>query len=169
MATFLPALRRVLDEEGGFVDDPVDRGGATKYGITLRTLGEWWDHLGHERKPTRSDVQMLTETEATQIYRLFWWERYKFGQLADQSVAEKLFDLAVNMGPRTAIRLAQRALGIEADGHIGQQTISALNRAIPAMLLTELRRLAAEHYRAIVERDPSQSRFLRGWLSRAAR
>lgn len=169
MAEFLPAFRRVIGEEGGFVDDPLDRGGATKYGITIRTLAEWWKHLGRDGEPDRSDVQILTETEAREIYRTLWWARYGLGRIDDQAVAEKVFDMMVNMGPGAAVRIVQRAAGASIDGVLGPRSLGALNAAEPGYLLGELRRLSAEYYRAIVARDATQARFLRGWLARAAR
>lgn len=169
MAEFLPAFRKVIGEEGGFVDDRVDHGGATNHGITQRTLAEWWQHLGRDGAPTRADVQMLSETEAREIYRTLWWDRYRLGRIDDQAVAEKVFDMAVNMGPHQAVVLAQRAARVDDDGVLGPATLAALNSADPVELLNRMRLAARAFYEALALDDPTQKRFLRGWLARAAR
>ena len=169
MADFLPAFRKVIGEEGGFSDEKHDRGGPTKYGITQRTLAEWWRHLGRDGEPTRGDVQILTETEAREIYRTLWWGRYGLGRITEQTLATKIFDMAVNMGPHAAVVIAQRAVGAVADGALGPKTIAALALADPEEALAKMRELAAERYRKIVAEDPTQERFLSGWLARAAR
>lgn len=169
MADFLPAFRRVIGEEGGFSDKKHDRGGPTNHGITQRTLAEWWKHLGRDGEPTRADVQMLSETEAREIYRMLWWGRYRLERIDDQGIAEKVFDMAVNMGPHAAIVIAQRAVDAVADGVLGPKTIAALNAADPAEALDKMRIFAAERYQRIVDEDPTQQAFLAGWLARAAR
>ena len=156
---FERAVSVVLAHEGGYVNDPRDPGGETKYGISKRSYPSL-------------DIANLTREDAIAIYYRDWWQRYGYGRLQDETVATKLLDMAVNMGPATAHRLLQEVLvflgyDIAVDGIIGPQTIGATNKADPKRLLQLLRWRAAEHYyRIAVQRTQSRA-FLMGWLKRA--
>ena len=156
---FEKAITVVLKHEGGYVNDPNDLGGETKYGISKRS----YPHL---------DIKTLTVEQAIEIYRRDWWDKYRYGDIKDQDVATKVFDLSVNMGPATAHRLLQEALvflgyPVEIDGIIGPQTIAAANKADPRRLLQVLRWLSAHHYYRIAAQRPQSQAFLIGWLKRA--
>lgn len=156
---FERAVTVVLAHEGGYVNDPRDPGGETKFGISKRS----YPHL---------DIANLTREEAIAIYYRDWWQRYGYGSLQDESVATKVFDMAVNMGPTTAHRLLQEALvflgyDIAVDGIIGPQTIGAANKADPKRVLQVLRWLAAHHYYRIAAQRTQSQAFLMGWLRRA--
>lgn len=156
---FEKAITIVLKHEGGYVNDPNDLGGETKYGISKRS----YPHL---------DIKNLTVEQAIEIYRRDWWDKYRYGDIKDQDVATKVFDLSVNMGPATAHRLLQEALvflgyDIAVDGIIGPQTIGAANKTAPRRLLQVLRWMAAHHYYRIAAQRPQSQAFLMGWLTRA--
>lgn len=160
-AKFRYAVEVVLNHEGGYVNDPADPGGETKYGISKRS----YPYL---------DITSLTRKQAIEIYRSDWWERYGYNRIKSVDVAAKTFDLAVNMGPAAAHRCLQRALHacgqrhVTIDGQIGPQTISACNNVKPkAMLVAALRAEAAAYYRSLVASKPELKRFEKGWLNRA--
>jgi len=157
---FLRAVEVVLAHEGGYVNDPADPGGETKYGISKRQYPEL-------------DIASLTRKQAIEIYRRDWWDKYGYGRLASSAIATKVFDLSVNVGPRRAHEMLQRALhavgrrDVVVDGIIGPQTISAANAAPPDALLAALRAEAAAYYRQLIERNPALKKYERGWLNRA--
>lgn len=156
---FLRAVAVVLDHEGGYVNDPRDPGGETKYGISKRSYPSL-------------DIANLTREDAIAIYYRDWWQRYGYGRLQDEAVATKLLDMAVNMGPAAAHKLLQEALvflgyDIAVDGVIGPQTIGAANKAEPKRLLQVFRWLAAHYYYRIAAQRPQSRAFLIGWLKRA--
>jgi len=156
---FLRAVEVVLQHEGGYVHDPRDPGGETKWGISRRSYPEL-------------DIANLTREDAIAIYYRDWWQRYGYDRLKDDAVVTKLLDMAVNMGPVTAHRLLQEALvflgyPVAVDGIIGPQTIGAANRADPKRLLQVLRWRAAEHYYRLADQRPQSRAFLLGWLRRA--
>jgi lysozyme family protein len=169
MADFASAIAVVLHHEGGYVCDPDDPGGATKYGVTAASLGTW---LGLGRDATCAEVQALTVDEAKEFYRRRFWNRGQYGFLHDQRIATKLFDAAVNMGPSQAHRIFQRALGdvewpVTVDGVIGPATIAAANRAPADSLLITFAEQLADFYRALAADKPVLAKFLGGWLKRA--
>jgi lysozyme family protein len=172
VADFGKAVETILEHEGGakFTDNPHDKGGPTKYGITHYTLGEW-RKLG--RAATAGEVKALTKPEAVAIYRARYWDVCRCEAIEDQLVAVKLFDIAVNCGPGTAVKLCQRAVNrcqsgtIADDGVMGPRTLEAIGACEPGELVTELVHVSTEHYLGIVQHDPSQRPNLRGWLVRA--
>ena len=156
---FNRAIEVVLKHEGdAYTDNPLDRGGPTKFGIAQR----WNPDL---------DVKSLTRAQAIEVY----WERYWRGRRYEhlpESIAIKTFDLAVNLGHKTAMRCLQRALQacglpVAIDGILGNQTCGAAGRANQAALLAALRSEAAGEYRLLVARSADQAVFQGGWLNRA--
>jgi lysozyme family protein len=164
-------IEDVIRREGGFVDDPADRGGPTKFGITQAALAR---HLGHE--VTAADVEALTVDQARQIYRVEYYQNPRIDQLPE-SIQPFEFDAAVNHGPREAIAFVQRVCNeagfgqLAVDGICGPQTVGAAQAAAAAMkdwLLAALVEERRNFYQAIVQADPSQAVFLKGWLNRLA-
>jgi len=159
MSEFLPAFDFMIPHEGGYVDDPADAGGETKYGISKR------DH------PTL-DIANLTMDEARTIYEHEYWNPYPYGQIDNQNVANKVFDATVNMGSSQSHKLLQRACGacgapVVVDGQLGPITLAAVNSIDPTALLMEFRAKMKDFYYQLAESKPSNQRFLDGWLARA--
>jgi lysozyme family protein len=156
---FLKAFDYVLKHEGGYVKDPKDAGGETKFGISKRS----YPHL---------DIKNLTRDQAQQIYFVDFWLKAKCEQIVDENIATKFFDLCVNMGITQAVKLIQRALRatetqVVEDDVIGPITLAAINKADPTDLLAALKSEAAGLYRLIAQANPSQQKFIEGWLRRA--
>lgn len=171
MSNFEQAVKVVLKHEGGLVNHPDDPGGITHFGISLRFL-----HSTQEYKNVDADfVRYLTEDQAKEIYKKYWWDKYNYGQFS-QSLATKIFDLSVNMGARQAHKLLQRACRsvgfvLVDDGLIGPKSLAVIdkiteNGQVPE-LVAALRSEAAGFYRLLVEQKPSFKSFIRGWLRRA--
>lgn len=164
MSHFAHAISVVLRHEGGYVDDHADPGGATNYGLSSRFLKS----LGLD-----VDVRSLSQADAISIYKQHIWDKNNYDLISDREVATKIFDLAVNMGPRQAHTLLQRALracgerDIIEDGILGPRTLTATNRASPQALLAALRSEAAGFYRLLAAQKPMLQKFLGGWLKRA--
>ncbi len=169
-ARFRKALSFTLKWEGDFVDHPNDRGGATKFGITQRVFHQWLEAMS---EPLRG-IETITHDEACNIYRTNYWHSASCHRLKPELDAV-MFDAAVNHGPSGAVRLLQRALNslqaspsaIAVDGAMGRRTLEALagmkTLTVCLALIEERRKL----YQRIVDKDPSQKVFLKGWLNRA--
>jgi lysozyme family protein len=149
-------LVEVLRLEGGYVDDSRDPGGATKFGVTCAVLSE---ALG--RAASAEDVAALTEAEAGEIYRRRYWATVRCPQLPE-GLDLMAFDMAVNMGPGTAARLLQAALGMEADGAVGPKTLAAATGRPAAETIREVSDLRRNRYRGLA----GFAAFGRGWLRR---
>lgn len=172
-ADFDAAIPFVLEHEGGYGDHPADPGGATNWGVSLRLIRDLGYDTNHDGVIDAKDIAALTKAQAIAIYRAEWWDRYDYGALGSQLVAEKLLDLAVNMGPSQGHRILQRALraagGVTLieDGVIGPKTLTAARAADPWALRVALRSEAAGFYRLLTLQKPSLAVFLNGWLRRA--
>jgi lysozyme family protein len=155
------AFKEVVGYEGGYVDDPNDHGGKTKYGISQKTY-------------PNLDIANLTLDQAKAIYWRDFYRALSLNALENEQVALEIFDTAVNCGTGMAVRIAQRALrflgeDIQVDGKIGPRTIEKLNawsKRDPESLHKALNGYQFARYAAIIEADASQAKFGRGWLRR---
>jgi lysozyme family protein len=162
---FIAAMQRLLADEGGYVDNPDDAGGPTKFGISQRDYREL-------------NIKNLTAATATAIYWSDWWLRFRFGRLTRGPVTDplagKVFDLAVDMGAEEAVRCLQyalRAVGVKLakyDGLLGDETSHAANSCSNReALMAALRSEAAGYYRELAALEKRDAEFIKGWLDRA--
>ena len=154
MKTFKEIIEKVLEHEGGYVNDPKDLGGETKYGITKRFYPD-------------IDIKNLTIEQATEIYKKDYWDRNKVESLP-QNLWHIYFDMCVNMGKRTAVKVLQRAANnkgkdIEVDGGLGPATIGALK----GVELDRVRAFRVKYYVDLITARPEQEKFYLGWFRRA--
>ena len=106
-------LDRVFGHEGGYVNNPRDPGGETKWGISKKSY-PWLD------------IKNLKKEEAANIYIQDFLAPIKYERYHD-GIGYQLFDFAVNSGPDRAIKKLQEAIGVTADGIVGKNTIWKLN------------------------------------------
>lgn len=158
-------IDNVLKVEGGYVNHPADRGGPTKYGITLKTLEKYRGQVLAAR-----DVEALTLWEARAIYRTNYWAAPGFARLnIPEVVMDLLFDMSVNHGPTRAVKILQDAIAVLADGDLGPITKEFAERMDPDHLMALILAERVEFYGRLITRDPSQSAFAHGWMRRCAR
>ena len=149
----------VLAHEGGYVNDPDDPRGETKYGVSKKS----YPHV---------DIASLTIEQAKDIYYEDWWLPLKCPQIHDDKVAQKYLDTCVNTGKGTGTKILQRALQmigyrITVDGAIGPKTLAAVNAADPQALLVAMRQQQKAHYEQLIQKNPKLEKFRRGWMARA--
>lgn len=172
VSNFQDAVNITLKNEGGRSNDEVDPGGSTDYGISLRFLQENNIDINHDGLINGKDIDSLTEQEAISIYKSQFWDKLNIGAIKNEVLADKVFDLSVNMGGYQAIMLLQEALNlqlriqIKTDGTIGPMTISAINNVNIPQLLIAYKKLAANFYQNLVAKKPALQKFLAGWLKR---
>ncbi|WP_265556602.1 glycoside hydrolase family 108 protein [Serratia grimesii] len=163
---FNHAITFVLGKEGGYVNDPTDKGGETKYGISDRRDGiadGMTDVDGDNKPDTR--IKDLTLEQASQIYfRDYWYPSYCKDW--PDGISLLVFDSAVQHGAKKAISLLQDAVGVTADGIVGPKTTVAVISADPEWLLTRYLLRRARYYADIIKANPSQAKYLNGWFNR---
>lgn len=170
MHTVKEMIDDILRREGGFVNHPADRGGATKYGITQKTLSAY---IG--RAALVSDVQALSDEVAREIYERNYYIAPRIDRLPE-SIQAFIFDCAVNHGPRRAIKFVQSVCNqagytplLSVDGAMGPKTRKAAewaDREMDIYFLSALLEERRNFYRLIVDERPSQEVFLAGWMNR---
>jgi lysozyme family protein len=148
--SFDSLIDRVLSHEGGYVNDPRDPGGETKFGIAKRSY-------------PLLDIKNLTRSQAVEIYRRDFWQRVN-GDSLPPFVAFQVLDAAVNHGIGNAVRWLQRAVGVADDGVIGPITMAAVKRMDAADLVLQFNAERLEFYTKLSTWDA----FGRGWARRLA-
>tara|TARA_R100000278_G_scaffold120817_1_gene103629 strand:- start:1208 stop:1726 length:519 start_codon:yes stop_codon:yes gene_type:complete len=157
MSTFEDCIDKVLEHEGGYVNDPKDLGGETNFGISKRAYPD-------------VDIKALTKEDAKAIYKKDYWKRYKIEKMPER-LRYIYFDMVLNMGSGNAAKVVQRAANaknpaserIKVDGAVGPMTRKALKNV-------ELERVRSErvlHYARLVMKKPEQHRFWFGWFRRS--
>ena len=159
----------LIELEGGYVNHPSDKGGPTKYGITLKTLSAY-----HGEQLEAQSVKLLSKSEAEEIYEAEYFDKPGIRGLPEL-LQPVVFDMAVNMGPVSAVKLLQRVIHklgspVAIDGHLGPRTMQSAVIACNVYGFDVLRSICLarkEYYRNLVDADPTQSVFLTGWINRA--
>jgi len=166
-------IKSILSREGGFVDHPLDSGGATNYGITqavARSVG----YTG--------DMRDLTQDEAIRIYSTLYYEPMKCDEiiLLSPEVAHEIFDTAVNCGTHRSATFLQRSLNalnsrgdywndLTVDGVVGSRSVEAVRQCInyhgDEVLTKALNCLQGAFYIELTEKREKDEVFLVGWLN----
>jgi lysozyme family protein len=162
MSDFDQAISYVLQNEGGFVDNPSDPGGRTKFGITQKLL---------DLTITGKDVADITSSDAASFYKVNFWLKYHIDQLADQMMATCILDMAVNCGPHQAVTAAQLACGYTVtDGVLGSRTIASLNSVEDKeKWLHDFLVHMKDYYCGKCAMNSALWQFMRGWMDRLLR
>lgn len=158
MMTDQSIIDMILRHEGGrYTNDPLDRGGPTRYGITMPVLA-----LYYGRPVSVSEIQNLSMATASAVYRALFVA--PFARLPDP-LRLNVIDMGVNAGQRRAVLLLQQTIGADVDGALGPQTLRLTTSRVDWSLLYTGVRLA--FYEGLVVANPSQVRFRNGWRNRA--
>ncbi len=161
---FNKAFEELIGIEGGYVNDPTDRGGETKYGISKRSY-------------PNVDIRNLSLEQAKEIYYCDYWKKSGCDAILKYEIAAEIFDTAVNMGVKTAVRFLQQGLNLMnrdqrdfpdllEDGIFGKNTDAAYKKVDDRILLKVLNGLQFSRYVDICKRDPSQEKYFNGWMKR---
>lgn len=145
---FEKIVNKVIQNEGGYVNDPDDPGGETKYGIS-------------KKYHPSEDIFNLTKTRAKEIYYAKYWIPSRCSDLPE-NIRYLHMDTAVHMGNVTAIKLLQKTIGVKIDGVFGEKTKRA---AVDANIYVyAYHKMIA--YLVRVLKEPKKSKYLEGWLIR---
>lgn len=159
-SNFDASFARIIKSEGGYVNDPADRGGETNLGVTI---GAWGAYLKRDVQP--GEMKALTQETVKPFYKSMYWDKVKGNDLP-VGVDYAVFDFAVNAGASRAAKFLQRAVGAVDDGVIGSGTLGLVARADHAKLLDNFAEQKQRFYSGLATTNPSQQKFLKGWLAR---
>jgi lysozyme family protein len=180
MDTVEKIAAEIVAREGGFVNDPDDPGGATKFGVTIHTMRRLGLDLSGDGQVTVEDVKRLTRSDAQRIFVEHYFRRPRLDALPE-AVQASVFDMYVNAGGN-AVKVLQRLLTdmgfpCAADGAVGPQTIRAAQmawEAAPSHLADAYAIARRNYYYAIADARPASRKFARrrdggkgGWITRA--
>lgn len=169
MADFEKALAKTLPHEGWYSNVEGDNGGETYAGISRKNFPKWkgWE-IVDAHKPLKwnqkIEDQQLDKMIAA-FYRVEKWNKVYGENIRDQGVASFLFDWHVNSGYH-AVEALQKIIGAQVDGVMGSRTVTATNNYIGGDLLQKLIAARKAFVKAIVNRKPTQEKFLAGWNAR---
>lgn len=167
MGDFAACQPFVLQEEGGFVNNPKDPGGATFQGVTQDVFWVW---LRQQGLPLLS-VRLMTPFQRDQIYQVQYWE-HCFAGLCPPGIDQQVYDIAVNSGIARSVMELQQALGVAADGHFGLLSKAALAKVqTQAQRDALIRALGAERisFWKAIRHGQLWAYFGKGWGAREAR
>ena len=172
--------KEIVAREGGFVNDPDDPGGATKYGVTLATLRRLGLDLTGDGEVAEADLRRLSRDQAVEIYLDHYFRRPRIAELPE-ALQAPVFDMHVNAGAN-AVKILQRLLNemgsdLAVDGKLGAMTIAAAHRAAGAdpVLMADAYGIARRnYYYALADARPASRKYARrrdggkgGWITRA--
>ena len=121
----------VMVNEGGFVDNKLDPGGATNWGCTQAV---WEKYIGHT--VTVDDMKALTKEDVKPLYKRNYWDAI-YGDALPSGLDYCIFDAAINSGVSRSSKWIQEIVGVFADGAIGNNTVSAIAQINPVALINE--------------------------------
>jgi len=142
----------VLQNEGGYCNIPEDPGGETNFGICKRNYPDL-------------DIKNLTMNQAIMIYFSDYWSPMKLTKINNENLILQIFDMGVNAGIRTAIKIIQGLVGAKVDGYTGPETNGLIN-ASELGLVTLYKAERRKYYCDLVRRKPELHIFLKGWMNR---
>ncbi len=168
-------LDKLVDTEGGYVNDPKDSGGETNWGVTI-AVARAFGYTGR--------MIDMTQMQAREIYRQRYWIQPRFNEIGkiNAAIAEELFDTGVNMGQSRAGTFLQRALNvlnregksfpdISADGSVGNMTLAALKAYLDLrkqdgakVLLRMLNAQQGDKYISLAEARSKDEEYVFGWF-----
>ena len=165
MNNYLTAVDKLLEQEGGYVNDHNDSGGETNYGIC-------------KRDNPNIDIKGLTRESAEQYYLEHYWTKYGFDKIANDQIASYWFNHAVNCGIGPITKIVQTVIqdimqqsnifhkSITVDGVPGPETIALLNEYWKPEKLLNVKEKLWGHYERIMEANPNDEKYRQGWWTR---
>lgn len=181
MADFKIAYQETMKVEGGYANNPKDRGGETWKGIARNFHPNWpgWSIVDSFKNMSRTNFEKALEGSQTlqrlvlEFFKQEFWNTMKLDEFTDQSIANEMFDTGVNMAPHYAVEFLQKAVNatsdviLTIDGKMGPVTVGAINvHKKPKQVLKLLNCQQGTRYMDISMYNPTQKTFMASWLSR---
>jgi lysozyme family protein len=155
---FDECFKLIIQDEGGYVNDPRDPGGRTNLGVTQRN---WEAYLN--RSVTETEMRRLMAEDVRTFYKIRYWDKIR-GDDLPAGVDYAVFDLAVNSGVSKASMTLQSLVGAFADGKIGPKTLNAVANADAPKLIASICDMRRDFLRGL----STFAVYGKGWLRRVA-
>jgi lysozyme family protein len=177
MASVREIAREIVAREGGYVNDPDDPGGATKYGVTIHTLRRLGIDRDGDGDVDIQDIKLLTVDDAVDIFLEHYFERTNV-HLLPEALQATVFDMYVNAGGN-AIKILQRLLAqfrrpVNVDGALGPRTASAVEAVWNDYFVDAYGIARRNYYFELADRRTASRKYARtknggkgGWIRRA--
>jgi lysozyme family protein len=165
MRNFIDYLWVILKHEGLYVNHPNDPGGATNFGISLRFIKMKGIDVNNDGDINIKDIKDLTVEKASELYYNHFWLPMRLNLIDNELLKLHLFDMGINAGTKTAVRILQRLLEVDDDGIIGKKTVAAINKYGPN-IVADYAIARKVYYNKIIERNPKLAVFKKGWYRR---
>jgi lysozyme family protein len=160
MADYQKLVPFILQWEGGFVNDPLDKGGATNKGVTIATFQQFYG-----ADATVEQLKNITDKQWSHIFKSGYWNDWRADEIRSQSVANILVDWRWLSGS-PAIKNPQRLLGVVPDGVVGPKTIAEVNAIDAKKLFDDIKADRVRYINDIIVRTPTNEKFRKGWMNR---
>ena len=164
MADIKNLIPFILKWEGGFANDPTDRGGATNKGVTIASYEAYCKKKGLPR-PSVADLKHISDAHWRDIIKTMFWDKWRADDIHSQKIANILVDWVWMSGYGT-IKKIQSLFGLTADGIVGNKTLSYINSNNQEEVFNKIWNRRKSFYESLVKNNPSQKVFLKGWMNR---
>lgn len=175
MANFESAYAKVKKFEGGYANNPNDRGGETYAGIARVHFPKWkgWEIVDKYKKSEHSSKDLnkvlqgngQLDVMVEHFYKVNFWDAIMGDEIMNQLSADNIMDFAVNSGVSRAVKYAQRIVKTDEDGVMGRVTIKAINANV-AGFVTYYKAARLQFINKIIANNSSQEEFRKGWVNR---
>jgi lysozyme family protein len=184
MANFYKAHKKTSASEGGYANDKDDPGKETYCGISRRYWPRWigWRYVDGWKKTLGGKVPNNYKFKDPTLNKLikefyfkYFWKKLRLDSIENQSIAESIYDYAVNVGKKPAVRRIQWLVyfylktKLKCDGIIGPKTIAAINKTCRDYpdLPNAFIRVRIGDYFTKCKSKPIKYKWLRGWVARS--
>ena len=165
MREFKDYLKVVLRHEGLYSNHKEDKGGPTNMGVSLRFLSMKGIDINNDGEINIKDIKDLTLEQATELYYEHFWKPMRLEGIDNEVLKLHLFDMGVNAGTKTAVKILQEMLGVTMDGVIGPNTLKAINEYGPNIVFDYIN-ARKRYYLKIIKKNPRLTVFQKGWFIR---
>ena len=172
MADFATAMTAVLKTENNYIKDANKPDTEIYQGISRLHNPEWpgWKRIDLAKTRPGFPLNLKEDTELARLvmehYRIYYWDQIKGNEIADQEIAEAIFDCAVNSGPRTSAKLAQAVVQAKVDGVINPQSLEKINQSDRRTFLTLFALARIGRYVQICEKHRENRKYFFDWVKR---
>jgi lysozyme family protein len=173
MAIYTLAFKKMLINEGGYVNDKDDPGGETYKGVARKIWPNWkgWDIIDGLKKspglPGTLDANLILHGHIMDFYEQNYWGKVRGNDFTNQEIAESIFDFGVNAGNGTSVCLALLAADLPPDGKLNDSDVAVINSMDPEKFLASFALAKISKYVGICNKNPVMKKYFFGWIVRS--